>query len=163
MAIDLWLDFLFEVLAIYRLYFPGNLQLDARLPRNIDGKMSALAESEPSNKAEVVLLPLAKRVLAGINAVVDGAYPRHGFALALGIADGDIVDIRKVGIEFAEFWIVRPVKGENRGLVDEPGKGEGVRGLHMNDVALFRGVLNRPGFMVGGAYQSVLGVFDWPL
>jgi hypothetical protein len=69
LAVDLRLDFLFEVLAIGWLHFPAALQWDTRLARNIDGKMSALRESEPPNEAEVKLLVPLIGVLAGVDAV----------------------------------------------------------------------------------------------
>src|SRR5579864_9437517 len=156
-------DFGLKIIAEHGLDFTGNFQRHASLLGRLNGKVRPLNGCDPAQESQVVLLFLAVVILRKIQAMVNGLQVRHGLLATLEVADGDVIDIREVAVEIAQFPYVGMVNGVNERAVEKAGADKAGSIIDMNKIAGTSRVLDRPGSVIQVLEVVVNLAFDGPL
>src|SRR5947209_2821503 len=95
-----------------------------------------------------ILLLLTQAIRVGSDAVMDGAYLRQLFAIALKIADGYVIHIAKIAVEIAKSIVVRMMDRVNKRSVHDAGVRQSRYVVQVDHVASGRGVGDGPGTVI---------------
>src|SRR5205823_3620030 len=109
LPIEVWPDLFLKVLSKRRLDFACNLQRNSGALRNVNGNVSSLYRSDPSDEAEILLFVFDQVIVVQVNSVMDGTQFGQGFLLSLIVTDRYILNVRIVGIVLAKAGIMWPV------------------------------------------------------